>query len=258
MNRKVLIITNPGEKGDEYYCSGVYVDSDNYNNFFQSPMGGYWSDSEILIIDKPTKKRVEQELNTLSNMDFSIIVFCGHGFYSSQSKSNILELNMFERMDSLYLRNNSNKRIIILDSCREVHPDYLTDSLQKSKMFSASFDTLSKLNAQDCKRYYNETISECSKQTIIAYAADINELAGDSSSKGGYYTSSLLKESRKWVDNNILSIDLSSKYKTCSFPASHDLSIPSVQKLSGGDQNPQIEKPRIPTSEKYLPFIIIA
>lgn len=258
MNRKILIITNPGEKGDEHYCSGVYVDSDNYNDFFKSPMGGYWSDSEILILDKPTKLRVEQELNTLANMDFSIIIFCGHGFYSSHSESNILELKKSERIDSLDLRKNSNKRIIILDSCREVHPEYLTDSIQKAKMFSASFETLTKLNPQDCKRYYNETINECSKQTIIAYAADINELAGDSSSKGGYYTSSLLKESRKWVDNNISSVDLTSKYRTCSFPASHDLSIPSVQKLSGGEQNPQIEKPRIPSGTKFLPFIIIA
>jgi hypothetical protein len=260
MKRKILIITNPGEKGDENYDLGVYVDAQNYKSYFTSPYGGYWSETEeILYFDKPAKSRIEIEIMDLGNYDFSIIIFSGHGFYSSYSDSNILELNKNERMDSIDLRLNANKRIIILDSCRKVHPEYITeDLLIKSKPFSESLSGLNRLNPEFCKEYYNKTIAKCENQLIVSYACDIKEFATGNSSKGGYYSSSLLKVSRNWVDDHIDTIDLTNTYLPASFTLLHQASIPFVEKLSNNNQNPQIEKPRFSSLDKILPFSIIA
>jgi hypothetical protein len=260
MKRKILLITNPGEVGSEHYDKGVYVDIENYKSYFMAPYGGYWSESEeILHLDKPTKSCVDKELLELSSCDFSIIIFCGHGYYSSCSDSNILELDLNERIDSLDLRKYADKRIIILDSCREVHPEYLTDNvIRKSQFFSESLTALRKLDSESCKRYYNKSIADCSEQLIVSYASGIGEVASGNSSKGGYYSSSLLKVARNWIDETIDSVDLASEFQSRSFPKFHQDSIPLVEKLSANKQNPQIDKPRLPSTSKYLPFAILA
>ncbi len=258
MNRRVLIISNPGEKGTDNYCAGVPIDVENYKSYFKAPYGGFWSDDEIKHLDKPTKSSVNKELSDIASFDFSIIIFCGHGWYSSVSESNILTLSKDESIDSNDLRKNAKRRIIILDSCRKVHKEYITDELRKAKMFSESVMAMVKLNGFQCKTYYNEAAEKCPEQIITAYAANINELAGDSSTFGGYYSSSLLKAAVDWVDDNIGSVDLATKYTSSIFPSHHNSSIPRVEKLSGGTQHPQIEKPRLSETNEYLPFVILA
>ncbi len=259
MKRRILLITNPGKKGDENYCAGVYKDQENYFSFFKQPFGGYWSDSELKHLDKPSKAAVIKEIDLLATdeIEFSIIIFCGHGWYSSISSSNILCLNdSNEEIDSLDFRVKANKRIIILDSCRKVHPEYITESV---KMFGREIlEKAMKLNPQECKKYYNAAISSCAKQIINSYGCDINEYCNDSSTSGGYYSSSLIKGARNWVDNKIsTNIDLSKEYSALRFPAAHDTSIPNVIKLSGDTQHPQIDKPRADSND-YLPFAIVA
>lgn len=259
MNRKILIIINPGEnEEDENYCAGVFVDADNYNSYFQTSYGGNWSENEISILDRPTVAKVKKKLEELNRCDFSIIVFCGHGFYSSKSKSNILELSRDNEIDALDLKKNVEKRIIILDCCRQVHAEYLTEYFQKAKAFSESLDALLSLNPEECEKYYNIHIEQCNNQIIVCHAANIGEFANDSSSSGGHYSFSLLKSSREWVDNTLKTIDLTKNCKSMSIAKAHNTAIPLVRRQSGDLQHPQIEKPRIESGEKYLPFIIIA
>ena len=47
MRKKILILSNPGREGAENYCEGVKRDVDNYKQFFLSPVGGNWYESEI-------------------------------------------------------------------------------------------------------------------------------------------------------------------------------------------------------------------
>ncbi|HHT02764.1 MAG TPA: hypothetical protein GX005_00405 [Bacteroidales bacterium] len=262
MKRRVIIITNAGKVGSENYCEGVYRDKENYISFFKSGYGGYYSDSEIRPFDKPSKAKVREELLQLTRdeIEFSIIVFCGHGWYSTISESNIFELNdNKEQIDSLELRANAKKRIIIEDNCREPYSEYITDSLIKSFSAEALFeDYRQRINPEECKRYYNKEISECPEQLIIGQACKIGETAGDSSSTGGYYSSSLLKKTKETAENDLQSVDLTKSYKTYNFPSNHNLAVPIVQKRSGNKQNPQIEKPRYSDSSNYLPFAIIA
>lgn len=262
MKRRVLLLTNPGKQGAPNYCSGVYKDQENYFSYFKEPFGGYWSNSELKHLDKPSCSTVRGELSLLfqEDIEFSIIIFCGHGWYSSKSNSNILILNDGgEEMDSLELRVNANKRIIILDSCRKVSPEYINESLTKSLSAKAIFESeRSLLNPEECKKYYNKAISECPKQIINSYACNLNEVAGDNPVFGGYYSSSLIKASKDWVDAKQKYLDLSTTFSVERFPRCHDASTPLVSRLSGGTQNPTIEKPRVSDVKDYLPFVVIA
>jgi hypothetical protein len=262
MRRRILIITNAGKIGTANYCDGVFKDKENYVSFFKSACGGYYSDLEIRTFDKPLKSKIDNEISLLytDDIEFSIVIFCGHGFYSTYSNSNILQLNDNDGIDSLDLRKWANKRIIIEDNCREKCDEYLNESLTKALNSNIRiFDSRGKtLNPEECKRYYNKTVADCSEQIICAMACDIDETAGDSSSRGGYYSNSLLKGTKKIVADELQSINLSTEYRAFNFPKCHNVAIPLVQGLSGNKQNPQIDKPRFIDEKKYLPFAIIA
>ena len=261
MKRRILIITNAGKLGSENYCEGVFRDKENYINFFKAAYGGFYANSEIRVLDKPSKSKVHEELMEMENdkVEFSIIIFCGHGWYSTISNSNILDLNDSEEIDSLDLRLGGIKRIIIEDNCRKPYAEYITESLRKA--FSdilLSGDKQQQLNPIKCKQYYNKRISECPEQIIIGQACNIDEVAGDSSSKGGYYSSSLIDVTERNVMAKMRSIDLNINYSIFSFPSCHNDAIPLVLSLSVNKQNPQIEKPRLSESESFLPFAVVA
>jgi hypothetical protein len=262
MKRRILIITNAGKVGAENYCEGVFKDKANYTSFFKAAYGGYFSDSEIRTFDKPTKAKVREELGLLTSdgIEFSIVIFCGHGWYSTVSNSHIFVLNdNKEQIDSLEFRVGAKKRIIIEDNCRKPHAEYIRESLSKALNFSALYDSKKQqLNPEQCKFYYNKKISDCPEQIIVGQACSIGELAGDSSTNGGYYSSSLLKATANNIETDLKTIDLSKSFKTYSFPFCHNESVPLVRALSGNKQNPQIEKPRVSDANDYLPFSVIA
>lgn len=261
MKRRIIIITNAGKVGSSNYCEGVFKDRDNYIRFFKAAYGGYYSDSEIRPLDKPSKLKVKEELAALvkDNIEFSILIFCGHGWYSTVSNSNIFQLNDTDEIDSLEFRADYKKRIIIEDNCRKTYPEYIKESLTKAFSAMALLDSKQQqLNPEQCKQYYNKRISECPEQLIIGQACAIGEVAGDSSSNGGYYSSSILKATENKVKDGMKSIDLSKSFSTFNFPSCHIDSVPFVRSLSGNKQNPQIEKPRLSEPNDFLPFAVIA
>jgi len=258
MKRRILILTNPGEKNAENYCAGVHVDAENYKSFFKAPYGGYWSDYEIIHLDKPQKSVLHSTIADFAILDFSIVIFCGHGWYSSKSSSNILELNSQECIDSNDLRKCLGKRIIILDSCREVKKEYISDQIVKARALFENVSLFSKLNPTSCKEHYNKSIEACPKQLIVSYATGVDELAGESSQNGGYYSNSLLKVAREWVEEQLPEVNLQSSHYLRNFSSCHNDAEPLVKILSGDKQHPQIEKPRLPDIKHQLPFIILA
>lgn len=106
VNRRALLIANPGEVGAENYCEGVNKDMANYKTFLKSPLGGLWYENEIEILHKPSKTTVRQAIQKLKSYDYSKLVFSGHGVYSSIHESTILELNKYENIDSVEFQLN--------------------------------------------------------------------------------------------------------------------------------------------------------
>ena len=249
MKKQALIISNPGEVGAQNYCHGVAVDVANYFSFLTSSLGGSWYESEIKQLIRPTKIEMANAISNHSTIDYSLIIFCGHGYFSLNKDSTILELKKNEEFDSNDLRQGAKKKTIILDCCRQVVNDISPDKALLTKF--ARTDT--KLNKAYCRMYFENTINSCSNGIVLGYGCSKNETAGDNQTRGGYYSYSLLKSASNWFETNKISpLD---DFSCLSIVSAHDESIKTVKALSGNAQNPEIEKPR---SGPYFPFAIMA
>lgn len=249
MNKKILIISNPGEPSAENYCEGVNVDVAKYQDFFKTALGGGWYSHEIQHLDRPTKTAVIETVKKLSTLDYSIIIFCGHGWYSSVDNSTVLELKNGQELSEMELRKNGAKRTIILDCCREIYNESILESAME--VFAMERDA-NLLSIDKCRRFYEKAITKASTGLIVAHACSLDETAGDNSQSGGLYSESLRISANKWRKNNTVSSD---NYSILSIVATHKTAAEHVKVRSGGRQNPQMEKPR---SLPYYPFAIIA
>ncbi|WP_196360376.1 caspase family protein [Vibrio anguillarum] len=250
MNKKILIISNPGEQGAENYCEGVNVDVEQYINYFKSPLGGFWYESEISHLNRPTESNVKTAIYELATLDYSLILFCGHGWYSSIDRATILELRKGQELSEMELRKGGGKRTIVLDCCREVHEESIVKAAMES--FSKA-RKISDLTPVECRKYYEKSISDASNGLIVTHACSISETAGDSTNYGGYYSGSLRECATDWLSEN--HTDLSKSYAAFSIVSAHEKACELVSNMSGGRQNPQIDRPR---SKPYYPFAIVA
>src|SRR5579863_6503802 len=100
MNRKAVIISNPGESGAENYCGGVIKDVANYRLLLLSPIGGLWQRSEISEMSRPSIAEVRLEMQGLFTYDYVLVVFVGHGWHSTDLDSTIVRLRKGQEIDS--------------------------------------------------------------------------------------------------------------------------------------------------------------
>ena len=253
MNRRALIISNPGERGDENYCEGVLRDVDNYKSFLTNACGGLWSYSDIDHISRPSINEVRLAMRKLEGSGYALVVFTGHGWYSTDLDSTILTLKAGQEIDSVELQKGASKQTIILDCCRK---KFAGIPLDESNLIKASAAVLnrasSRLNAELCRHYYNEKIKTCDQGTTILYSCSSGEKSQDNSQRGGLYSYNLIDFAESWADNG--EFDLTNSYYTLSVVKAHEGATELVQRKRR-DQNPQIEKPR---SAPYFPFCVAA
>lgn len=245
MNKKILIISNPGEKDAENYCEGVNVDVREYISFFTSANGGAWNEDEIIILNKPTVSDLNKALYKLQNCEYSIIVFCGHGYYSLHNDSTFLELQTDIEYNSSLLRSNTSKRTIILDCCRKIYND-LPSTFDESHVLMNFSNTMT-ISKSVAREFYESELSKCHNAIILISSCSVDETAGDSSSKGGYYSYSLREVAKQWCRSS------GTSKESLSVVTSHNSATSHVQQLTSNTQNPQIEKPR---SMPYFPFAV--
>ena len=247
-SRKALIIGAPDEK-----IPGVNVDIKNLRDFFKSPIGGLWYDSEITTLISPSASDIRRQIELLKVNDYSLIFFAGHGYHSIERKRTILHINSRETFDSLELRVGAAKHSLIMDCCRKPESER---RLLKAAMDSLTLESRSQQpDPAQCRLYFNKAISDCENGLVVMNSCSINETAGESSSEGGYYTSSLIDSANEWAKNKLRTIDLIKKYATSSTQECHNSAAEKVKSLSGDRQNPTFESPR---SEKKFPFAVIA
>jgi hypothetical protein len=249
MNRRALIIANPGEPGKESYCHGVNRDVDNYKRFLKSPIGGLWREEEIVVRQQPSRAMTTMDIGQQRRTDYSLTVFCGHGYHAADSDSTIIELSSGIDIDSLELRLGAPKHTLILDCCRTLHREMIEeDSAEKVMKGGAS-----RIDPDECRKYYDIKLDKCPPGVVVLFGCSINQTAGDSDSQGGFYSYSLISAAEAWSRATV--VDTSSKYRTMSLVEAHLGAVQGVAKMSGGRQAPSIDKPR---SEPYFPFCIIA
>ncbi|OZY86041.1 hypothetical protein CBP51_03145 [Cellvibrio mixtus] len=248
-SRKALIIGAPDKK-----IPGVKVDIENLEGYLKSPIGGFWRDSEITTLVSPSAIEIKRQIELLKINDYSLVFFAGHGFHSNQRGSTILHINSSETLDSLELRVGAQKHTVILDCCREAQDEQFIAKATMDSMI-LNYAEGQKVSALECRKYFDKAISDCAKGIVIMNSCSLDELANESETRGGYYTSSLIESANEWAKMKLMSIDLQKKYATYSTQECHDAASGKVKRLSGGRQNPNFESPR---ADKKFPFSVVA
>ena len=244
MMRRALIIGAPDDS-----IPGVMKDMASYRNFLLSPLGGAWTSDEIVTLTSPTKASVQTHVDALSDAEYSFTVFAGHGRHLVPSNATIIQIQPNIEMDSSELRQGAEKHTLILDCCRLSSLRKLTED----RMFAKADQRGLTLNATECRRYFDQQISESAKGLVVLFSCSVDETAGESEERGGYYSSSLILAAEEWKRGS--KTDLSKEYAIFSVLKAHEAATLRVKGLSGNRQNPTVEHPRV---EKFFPFAVIA
>lgn len=251
MKRRALIISNPGEQGAENYCEGVNLDVRQYRDFLTSACGGFWGSSAIKHLPRPSIREVRIAMEELTDVDYSLIIFTGHGWFSTTTQSTILTLREGQEIEHTDLMDGPPRQTLILDCCRENFPGLPLDEMIRAK--AAMFSAGSLFHPKECRRYYKQQIEDCAAEIVVMYSCSSGQRSGDDSQRGGVYSYNLIRSATKWADN--VDIDTNTTYKTFSVVQAHEQAETAVQSIRRGRQTPQLEKPR---SGPYFPFCIVA
>lgn len=250
MKRKALIIGTPGDGVHNKKLPGVEVDLANYRRYLMSPLGGAWTDIEIVMMHSPTSQQIQEKLKTLREVDYAFVSFSGHGGYNTSTRSTHLELGPTDLFDSRLMKIGAPKQTVVLDCCRERY----TPGIFESLIVRASLESLSEgLDPQKCRAAFDAHIGRCLPASIVLNACDIDETAGDDPQLGGLYSASLIEAAEDFAKeahhrtswgNAILDV-----------PDAHARAAQKVRNESDSRQNPTINQPRVST---YFPFAVIA
>ena len=243
MKRKALIITNPGEPGEDY-LHGVDRDREAYREFLDSAIGGWWYSSEIEKLDRPQVAEVMIAVRGLKDADYSVVIFSGHGGYSRVQDETILVLRPGGTIPASELLVNGRKQTVILDCCRKVGKE----DLREAMMFKAA-RALPAVNGPRCRDYYERQIEECGVSTVMMFACAVGESAYDRP-EGGVYSYSLIRGTHEWAE-----YEQRERPVALSVALAHEVAAERVARRRGERQTPGIEKPR---SGPYFPFCVLA
>jgi hypothetical protein len=240
MNRKLILLKNPGIKAsDGNYAPGVNIAIERYKSFFKSPIGGAWDDNEIIEINNSEfdlKTAVKNLLNDFDkqHIDYSIIVFVGHG--ANENSKDIIQLEDSQSItiDELkYPQNESLKRLIIVDACRSfTQATMLEQRIDESKEYTS----YKPLNRAQCRELYDSIIEECEPHVEIIQSTQIGTYA-KSHKDGTVFTDAfietLLKEG--YCDKMKTLMD----YMSDESVTYQDISISVEEKMKPYNQRPE-------------------
>lgn len=257
ITRRALLLSNPGEVDEENYCRGVYVDIASYRRLLLSPEGGAWEPSEIQSLDRPTAGEVRLWVADFSRYDYALIMFTGHGWFSSIDKDRVLTLKKGEEIASNELLKGTKRRTLVLDCCQKIHAESLVEKKVRSLSASAyQFANAAQTrmpNPEKCRRLFLDTVAKAEPGFIRMCSCQPGELSRDDDASGGYYNSSLIDCADDWATEqaqNVWGGEVSFTVVGVHEPAAAKTRAKSAQA-----QNPTIEKAR---TGPYFPFAVFA
>jgi len=251
MTRRALLISNPGEVGEENYCKGVYVDIKNYQRLMTSSVGGAWELGEIQHLDRPSRADVRWWLKAFSVHDYVLVMFTGHGWYSSTDKDRILILRKGEEIASMELNQGAIKRTIILDCCQVVYHESI-EKVAKHMIFANEARMRITPNRDTCRRLFFGRLEKTTNEIVRMKSCAIDEKSGDDEERGGRYNGSLFECVDDWVEWHA-SGRADANNSVLSVVQAHVCATEKTIALSEGNQNPKISKPKEPP---YFPFAV--
>ncbi|MBR3947466.1 MAG: caspase family protein [Bacteroidales bacterium] len=204
MNRKALIIYCT--KTDSGPLTGPKMDNNNIREYLKSDVGGQWYDKEIISLENPTISQVRRCItNEFVNVDYSFIVFSGHGYIDESDNKDYLEVANGDIPLSMLIPSVVPRQTLIIDACRGYY-SRINDSLQKS--FSNLYEYFS--GHPDTRTVFDSAVCQAEEGLTILYSASENQSSLDTN-KGGAYIYSLLSICKEWeevVKNRNVYLDL--------------------------------------------------
>jgi hypothetical protein len=251
ITRRALLISNPGEVGQENYCKGVYVDIRNYQQLLTSASGGAWEAGEIIHMDRQSAKDVRDMVAAISPRDYVFIMFTGHGWYSTANGDRVLELRAGEQILATDLLRGAKKRTLILDCCQKVHPDALLEKL--ARMINFANAAVGRVpDRAACRKLFDDGVQATPESIVKLTSCSIGEYSTDDDTRGGRYNGSLIEYVEDWVQSQAKD-RFSHGVATTSIVAAHEAAAEKTRRLSVDKQNPTIEKIR---TGPYFPFAV--
>lgn len=202
MKRQAILIGAPGKEYTNKHLKGVDLDIKNYIKFLQSPTGGAWEKSEIIPIKNPESDKLINIIQQ-SDADYLLTVFSGHGAYTHKGQT-ILAINRTQFLTLQQLISNVPKQMFIIDACRSFIDSGFANFLgEELRTFP------SRLTKAHSKLLFNSYLKKCDDGIVICYSASVGQASFDTND-GGYFTTSLLDTTKRWVEKpskfNILPI----------------------------------------------------
>ena len=251
ITRRALLISNPGEIGQENDCKGVYVDIENYQRLLSSAEGGAWEDNEIKHLDRPSANNVRDWLTIFSTYDYAFVMFTGHGWYSISDRDRVIELRKGEQMASVELIKGSRKRTVILDCCQKVHTESLME--KKAAMMTAfAAKAVRTADRATCRKLFLDGLQNASEGILKLTSCSIGEVSTDDDTRGGRYNGSIIECVDDWFQAQA-NARFARGGTALSIVAAHECAAAKTRILSADNQNPTIEKPR---TAPYFPIAV--
>lgn len=237
MIRKALLIGAPGDD-----LPGVTKDIANLKDFLLSDAGGAWTNGEVDTVINPTRILVDLKLSTLCLADYSFVFFAGHGRHHIERNMTQLQLQTNVHIEvSDIIRAGASKHSVVVDACRVLHSQMAMDSLTEHMTKAAS-----QVSISNSRQLFDSHLKKCDPGVVELYACDLKETAGEDSTQGGLYTSSLIGASKDWCAR-------SQNGQVLSIKQAHELGSIKVKRVSNNRQNPAAVYPR---SLLHFPFAV--
>lgn len=198
MKRKALIIGAPDSA-----IPGVKADMKNYYAYLTSRTGGLWRADEIDVLENPSRKLTLEKVSMLRYVDYSFVLFGGHGSYSTSDRATKLVVGGREQVFDHELMYGAERRTVIIDACRNIPTPSAVRTLRKIAMDSMAF-----ASAIDPRKVFDAAVMLCPPSLTAIHSCSIDESAGDNE-RGGTYSRALLDAAYEWNGSasSVLTID---------------------------------------------------
>lgn len=177
--RKLLLLQNPGIP-QVNFVPQVRSVIQRYRQYFQSPVGGYWSDDEIIEEPANMTRTVELEwINyILQNLDspanqYTMIVFVGHGGIIQHEDHIQLSHGALLPINQLCTHNGFIRRTVIIDACRS----YVGVNRDQLILEQRQFTQNDQLIGIHCRDYYNRIIATTTPHVDLIQSTSYGHVA---------------------------------------------------------------------------------
>lgn len=195
MNRRAILI---GASPISDPIPGVYADLNTWHDFLCSNIGGAWDNSEIRVVDKHyTRQEIIAAVNSVKMVDYSLIVFAGHGetvIGNLPWSQTLLHLTDDESILERDLNPGTPRCTLVLDCCRK-SPEIIEEAISftdKSAAFKAQKSSIA------YRTLYDKYLMSAESGLVTIYSTEIGYGAADKYS----FSQHMIYQAREWVKQN--------------------------------------------------------